>query len=679
MDINESVLKLNNIGEQRANLLNKLNIYTLKDLLEHFPRDYEDRSVIKKINGCQVGEVVTIKGKIVGKGESSRIGSLNITKIKVKDDTGVIDIVWYNQPYLKNNFYNHEFIFTGKVKTKYNRLQIDSPDYEVYSEEPLSSGRIVPIYPTTGKLSQKMIRKYIKDTLDKTLHQIQEIIPKKILQYYNLCDRKFAIKNIHFPDTTEAFFSARKRLVFEELLIIQLSIFTIKGIFKRESTNIKITDTNIETLKSCLPYKLTQAQENVMEQIKKDIISGNAMYRLIQGDVGSGKTAIAILTCFMVIKNGYQGIIMVPTEVLARQHYKSFNKLFTKQGINTVLLTGNLKTKEKLEVKEKIANGEAQMIVATHAILEENIKIKNLGIAITDEQHRFGVKQRSILFEKGTNPNVLVMSATPIPRTLALILHGDLDISIINELPPGRKVINTVCVNSTYKERIFNFIKKEVDNGRQVYIICPTIEESDTNDLKSVVNYTKDLNNGCLKNYNVQYLHGKMKNKEKQEIMDKFINSEIKIIVSTTVIEVGINVPNATVMLIENAERFGLSQLHQLRGRVGRGQHKSYCILITNSKNKTTKERMKAMVSTNDGFKISELDLKIRGPGDFFGTRQHGLPEMKIANLYKDIDILKQVQSISKIIYGNIINTNTKEYDNLKNLIKLYLNGKIHL
>lgn len=679
MDINESVLKLNNVGEQRANLLNKLNIYTIKDLLEHFPRDYEDRSVIKKISQCEAGEVVSIKGKIVGKGESSLVGSLNITKIKVKDDTGVINIVWYNQPYLKNNFYNKEFIFTGKVIEKYNTLQIDSPDYEVYSNELMSSGRIVPIYPTTSKLSQKMIRKYIKDALDKTLQEIQEFIPKEILQSYNLCNRQYAIKNIHFPETTEAFFSARKRLVFEELLIIQLSIFTIKGIFKRESTNIKITNTNIQPLKNCLPYKLTQAQEKVMSQIEKDIMSGNAMYRLIQGDVGSGKTAIAILTCFMIIRNGYQGIIMVPTEVLARQHYISFSNLFKEQGINTVLLTGNLKTKEKLEVREKIANGEAHMIVATHAILQENVKIKNLGIAITDEQHRFGVKQRSTLFEKGNNPNVLVMSATPIPRTLALILHGDLDISIINELPPGRKAIDTVSVNSTYKDRIFTFIKKEVDNGRQVYIICPTIEESEANDLKSVIKYTEELKNNYLENYNVEFLHGKMKNNYKQEIMDKYINGEIKIIVSTTVIEVGINVPNATVMLIENAERFGLSQLHQLRGRVGRGQHKSYCILITDSKNKTTKERMKAMVSTNDGFKISELDLKIRGPGDFFGTRQHGLPEMKIANLYNDIDILKEVQSLAKEIYENKFNINNHEYDNLNNIVGQYLKGKIHL
>lgn len=678
MNLNDSILKLNNIGEQRAVLLNKLNIYTVKDLLEHFPREYEDRSVIKKISECEEGEIVSIKGRVYEKGESKKIGSLDITKIKISDNSGTIYAVWYNQPYLRKAFNNQEFVFTGKVIKKYNVLQIESPDYEVYTQETLSSSRIVPIYPTTYKLSQKMLRKYIKEALDATVDKLDDFLPGYIILKYNICDRKHAMFNIHFPNSSSSFFSARKRLIFEELLVIQLSLFTIKGVLKKENSNIEIKNIDDSPLISKLQFRLTKAQEAVLSDIKQDMLSSQVMYRLIQGDVGSGKTAVAMVASYITIKNGYQSIIMAPTEVLARQHYASFKSMFLSLDINTVLLVGSLKKKEKKEVKAKIASGEAHMIIGTHAIIQEDIIIKNLGMAITDEQHRFGVNQRSKLIEKGKNPNVIVMSATPIPRTLALILHGDLDISIIDELPPGREKVDTICVNSTYKQRIINFIKREVDNGRQAYIVCPNIEESDTENLQSVIKYTEILKKDLLHNYRVEYLHGKMKPDEKEKVMESFKSGEIKVVVSTTVIEVGVNVPNATIMVIENAERFGLSQLHQLRGRVGRGQYKSYCILVTDAKSKVSKERMKAMVSTSDGFKVSELDLKLRGPGDFFGTRQHGLPEMKIANLYKNMDILKQVQALATEMYESTNYKENNEFNKLRKVVESYIRGKIH-
>jgi len=674
-----NIKTLNNVGEQRAKVFNSLGIYTIEDLIEYFPRDYEDRSVIQNIKDCEVGDVVNIKGKVDSKGQNAVIRSLTITKVKVRDKTGIIDIVWYNQPYLKNSFNNNgEYIFSGKVTEKYKKKQLESPDYEAFSEELLSSGRIVPVYKLKEKLSQKMIRKYINDALGVMQNNFFDILPESIRDAYRLCDIKYAINNIHFPESSDAFFSARRRIVFEELLILQLTLFTMKGVFTR-GKNEPIKNINIDEITDALQFKLTNAQEAVMNEIKKDFTSCNVMYRLIQGDVGSGKTAVAMLACFTMIRNGYQAIIMAPTEVLAVQHYENFKMLFDKFGINTVLLTGSLRKKEKELVREEIANGYANMIVGTHAVIEDNINIKNLGLAITDEQHRFGVKQRSKLVEKGKNPNVLVMSATPIPRTLALILYGDLDISIINELPAGRQKIDTVFVNSSYKERIFIFMKKEVDSGRQAYIICPTVEESENSDLKSVVSYTEELKKEHFKDYPLEYLHGKMKPKEKQRIMEEFKEGKIKIIVSTTVIEVGINVPNATIMLIENADRFGLSQLHQLRGRVGRGSYKSYCILVSDAKSKTTKERMKVMTSTNDGFEISELDLKIRGAGDFFGTRQHGITEMKVANLYTDMDILKEAQKLSKQLFENSDYTNNIEFQALRTTVERYLNEKIHL
>lgn len=651
MRLESPVLEIHSIGEQRVKKLYHLEIYTVKDLIEYFPRDYDDRSNVKKIKDLILNEENTFQAKIVSNAENIRIQSRILTRVKVKDETGAIYLVWYNQPYMKTTLKeNEEYIFTGKLQKKYGRLEISSPEFEKISDrELLSNGRIIPIYASTLGLSQKILRSLIKDTLDKTRNQLNDFIPLWVRKQYQLCERNFAIQNIHFPKDKESFFIARKRLVFEELFLLQTSLLKIKNAFCSKRTGIYLSyQVECDTFLYQLPFELTNAQKKVFEEIKKDMKSGKIMNRLVQGDVGSGKTAVAMLTAFLTIKNGYQAALMVPTEVLANQHYQSFQKAFEKFGIQTVLLSGSLTKKEKTQALEDICLGKAQMVIGTHAMIQKTVIFQHLALVITDEQHRFGVKQRSALSDKGNNPHILIMTATPIPRTLALILYGDLDISIIDELPPGRQKIDTLAVTSSYHERIYRFIKKEIAEGRQAYIVCPMVEENEKMELEAVTSYTKKIKESVFQNYSVECLYGKMKPKEKQEIMEKFLKQEIQILVSTTVIEVGVNVPNATIMLIENAERFGLAQLHQLRGRVGRGAQQSYCILVCDSKNEVAKERMNVMKKSSDGFVISEMDLKLRGPGDFFGTKQHGLPELKIANLYKDVQILKEAQQAAE-------------------------------
>ncbi len=681
MDLSNSVSSLNNVGEQRLALLGKLNIFTLEDLIEYFPRNYEDRSKITKIAEISEDEVYTIKAKVYptisGIAENTAINGKIITKVKLHDGTGLLEAVWFNQPYLKSKFKKgEEYIFTGKITIRLDKKQIESPDFEIVSQkESLSFGRIIPIYLLTVKLSQKMLRTFIKNCLDEVKEQITDFLPREILQKYNLIDRKTAIENIHFPKTNESFFLARRRLVFEELFLMQIALLKMKGFIKRKTTQ-KYENPSCEKLLNILPFEMTSSQLNVISEIKKDFVDGVLMNRLIQGDVGSGKTAIAMATAYMVINNSdncCQAALMAPTEVLTVQHYNSFKKYFDKLGIETILLSGSLKRKEKNIALESISSGKSKMIIGTHALIQQNVEFKNLCLVITDEQHRFGVRQRITLKDKGLNPHFLVMTATPIPRTLALILYGDMDVSVINELPPGRQKIDTYSVNNSYRTRVYNFIRKQVSEGRQAYIICPMIEESETIKLNSVLKYTEDLKK-ILLDLKIECLHGKMKQDIKQKTMEDFINGEIDVIVSTTVIEVGINVPNATVMLIENAERFGLAQLHQLRGRVGRGSDKSYCILITDSKSKICKQRMEAMSKTGDGFEISELDLDLRGPGDFFGTKQHGIPEFKIANLYKDISILKEVQEAAVAILSKDFDLNDHENILLKARLSGYLN-----
>lgn len=653
MELGQSILDIKNIGAERAKKLNKLGIFTVEDLIEYFPRDYDDRSHITKINEINLNQVNTVKGKITAKPETMRIRNMQITKARIDDGSGMLELVWFNQPYLKNTLKaKSEYMFTGKVCEKYARLQMESPEFEIIDDKVLlNTGRIIPVYASTYKFSQKLFRGLIFETLKEIKGQLEEFMPENLRKNFNLCNRSFAIENIHFPENDESFFMARRRLVFEELFLLQMHLLQLKGNIKKRKCGTVLKNLSYKKLADSLPFELTNSQKFVIKEIINEIKSGEVINRLIQGDVGSGKTAVAMAIAFIIINNGYQCAFMAPTDVLANQHFENFKNIFGMLNINCVLLTGSQKKREKKEIYSKIENGDANIVIGTHAVIQDAVKFKKLGLVITDEQHRFGVNQRNLLAEKGDNPHILVMSATPIPRSLALILYGDLDISIIDELPPGRQKIDTIFVNTNYRNRVYNFIIKNAEEGRQSYIICPMIEEGENKELKAVIEYTEKLKNEVFFNIRIECIHGKMKNDAKQEIMKQFSEGKIDVLVSTTVIEVGINVPNATIMLIENAERFGISQLHQLRGRVGRGSDKSYCILISDSKNKVSVQRLKTMTQTENGFEISEKDLNLRGPGDFFGTRQHGVPELKIANLYKDIPVLKEVQSAAMQLY----------------------------
>lgn len=653
MKLDDNIDAVKNVGAERKKRFNKLGIFTVLDLLEHFPRDYNDRSNLKKTDEIVLNEENTIKATVSSKPEIFIKGKYQVIRVKIYDERGKAYAVWFNQPYIKNTIKaGEEYIFTGKAVFKYNCVTLESPDFEAFGEkELLSSGRIVPVYSSTSGLSQKIFRSIIKSVIDETAGEIEEFIPQWIKEKYGLCERKAAVFNIHFPESGEAFFKARKRLVFEELFLLQAKLLMVKGFMKKRECGVFIENYDVSEIKKAFPFKLTDAQEKVFSEIIMDFKKNTVMNRLIQGDVGSGKTAVAMMAAYIMAKNGYQTVLMAPTDVLANQHFESFYDIFKKFGIKCVLLSGELKKREKRRVYEAIELGNAKIIIGTHAVISDTVKYNNLGLVITDEQHRFGVRQRNKLAKKGDNPHILVMTATPIPRSLALILYGDLDISVIDSLPPKRQKIDTFFVNSSYYKRIYAFIKKEIDKGRQVYIICPSIEEGEKGGVKSVEEYTKKLKTEIFPDYRVECIHGKFKADYKNSVMEEFSENKINILVSTTVIEVGINVPNATLIIVENAERFGLAQLHQLRGRVGRGTEKSYCILVSDSKNKVSLERMKIMTKSEDGFEISEKDLSLRGPGDFFGTRQHGVPELKIANLYKDIEILKVVREAAEKLY----------------------------
>ena len=671
MELNEPISVVKNIGETRCKQLNKMGVETVNDLIEYFPRDYEDKSLFVNISDVVKGEVNTFKAKVSFNPEAHRVKGMVIVRARLSDATGSIDGVWFNQPYIKNSLVlGKEYVFSGKVTEKYNRIQVESPEFEIFNPNSLNNGRIVPVYTLPARLSQKVIRTVIRDALIEVKDKIDEFLPESIIKNMGLCSRLYAIKNIHFPQNDDAFFKARYRLVAEELLLLQMRLLQLKGDVGEKTSTVKIGNYDVSGIRNQLKFDLTNAQKKVLGEIFNDFSSGYVMNRLVQGDVGCGKTAVAMIAAYLIINNGYQAVMMAPTDVLANQHYESFKAVFEPLGISCQLLTSGLKKKEKNMAYENIENGTAQMIIGTHALIQEKVVYNNLGLVITDEQHRFGVRQREMLAQKGEEPHVLVMTATPIPRTLALILYGDLDISTINELPPGRQKVDTFAVNHTYDNRLYAFIEKEVAKGRQCYIICPMIEENEKLDLRSVLKFTEELKNDRLPDLRVECMHGKLKNNEKQDIMDRFSSGEIDVLVSTTVIEVGVNVPNATLMIIENAERFGLSALHQLRGRVGRGGEKSYCVLVTDSKTKVAKERMSIMCKSNDGFVISEKDLHLRGPGDLFGTRQHGLPEMKIANLYKDINILKDVQSVAIDLYKSDENLGKKENLLLKKRIE---------
>jgi ATP-dependent DNA helicase RecG len=649
--MNVTVLK--GIGQQKSKILEKINIKTIEDLIHYYPRDYESTKEIVNINDVVLNETNIIEGIICKQPENVRIRNLILTKTKVKDDTGDINITWFKQPYLKNKFkLGDKVCLKGKAVVKYGTKQISSPQIIDGNDSILESNKeLFPIYPLTKNISQKVMYKIINTSLEYTKGQLKEFLPLNIKKEYGLCDYNYAVWQIHNPDNEHTLIEAKKRLIYDEFLMFQLGLLLIKdqAIAIDNNYNFK-SHTKCNKLLENLPFKLTNAQNKVWEEIKRDVTSSKTMNRLVQGDVGSGKTVIALLSLLFAVENGYQGVLMAPTEVLAKQHYISLQEMLVNLDIQVGLLVGSMTKKQKEEMYTKILSGEINILVGTHAVIQEKVEFNNLAMVITDEQHRFGVKQRETLTNKGNYPHVLVMSATPIPRTLALIVYGDMDVSIIDELPPGRQNIKTYGVTSSYRERLYNFIEKEIESGRQCYIICPMVEENEEMDLESVINYTEKIREEFGSNIRISYLHGKMKGKEKNEIMGKFAEGEIDILVSTTVVEVGVNVPNATVMLIENAERFGLAQLHQLRGRVGRGKHQSYCVLISDSKNQLTKKRIKVLEDSTDGFIIAEYDLKLRGPGDAFGIKQHGLPEFRIGSIFDDINILKETNIVAKNI-----------------------------
>lgn len=681
MDLDKEVQFIKGVGPNRVKLLNRVGIYTLNDLITYFPRDYEDRGKTKNIAELIDGEEALISAYPVGRMIEIKIRrNLTLCKLYVRDESGGCEMIWYNQSYLKNVFkQNVRYNFYGKIKKKMGKYEMQAPVFEEEGNNK-TTGKIVPIYPLTYSLTQRVLTSIMEAGINEVYGKMEETFPEYILDNYNLMDINNAYKQIHFPEDFTNFEMARYRLAFEELFTMQLALLCLKNKNDIKSTGISFSkDVNLEELILQLPFSLTKAQLRSLEEIELDMESDKPMNRLLQGDVGSGKTVIAMLAAYKCVKSGYQAAIMAPTAILATQHLESFQNLLGKNGIRCELLVSGITKKKKDAILQRLESGEIDILIGTHALIEEIVVFKKLGLVITDEQHRFGVRQRTILVNKGNNPDVLVMSATPIPRTLALILYGDLDISIIDELPPNRKKIETYAVQKEMDNRINQFISKNIDDGRQCYIVCPLVEENDEIDAKSVMELADEYKNRIFSQYRVEILHGKMKPKEKDSIMMKFSQGEIDILISTTVIEVGVNVPNANIMVIENAERFGLAQLHQLRGRVGRGEYQSYCILKYRGNSDIIKKRMKVISSTNDGFVISEKDLELRGTGDFFGTKQHGIPDFKIANLFVDMPILKNVQAIALSITSKDPILEKAENQKLKKLIDTKFKGRIEI
>lgn len=677
--INESIQYVKGIGPKKAEKLNKLGIYTIKDLLYYFPRQFEDRSIIKKIAQLEDEEKVTVKALITNIESYTPKKGMTITRIDVKDDTGFAKLTFFNREYIKNTFRVGDSILAfGKVKKNGRFVELNSCELEYLSASPKNIGKLVPVYPLSYGVTNKDIMNTVRMVFESKDIKIPEYMPEYILKKYRLCGIEYAIKNIHFPKDKESLKIALYRLIFEELLVLQLGLFMYKGGSSDEKGILFKRNQRLDEVLKSLPFSLTRAQNRALNEIIDDMCSEKVMNRLVQGDVGSGKTVVALLALAECVFNGYQGALMAPTEILAQQHYESFTETFEDIGINVELLTGSVTKKQKEGILQRTRDGEIDILIGTHALIEDNVEFKNIGLVITDEQHRFGVRQRGKLSSKGESPDILVMTATPIPRTLALILYGDLDISIIDELPPGRQPIETIAVEKKKRDKVYNsLVRREVDKGRQVYIVCPLVEESETLDITSATETAEEIKRDFFPDLRVGLLHGKMKPSEKDTIMTAFKNHELDILVSTTVIEVGVNVPNSTLMIIENAERFGLAQLHQLRGRVGRGKHQSYCVLIYGSNSEVCRKRMSIMEETNDGFKISEKDLEIRGPGEFFGTMQHGVPELKVANLFKHMKILKTVQQEARIIIGEDSTLDFKEYRGLKREIESKFKDKI--
>lgn len=648
LNLDSNIQFIKGVGEKRAKLFNSLGIFCVDSLIHFYPRKYEDWSASKKLEAVKSGETVSIKATLITPVKEAMIRrGLTLFKCKFSDGKNVISVTIFNNKYLAKSLRIYEdYYLYGKIEKSLFNFSMNSPKIEK-AENILA---IQPVYPAKEKLTSRSISKIMKTALDE-LGEIEETLDDEIMQKYSLISLDKAIRNIHFPNSADDYLPARKRLIFEELLTLQLGLLKLKS-NKKSETALVIKDDYSSEFEKLLPFNLTNAQKRTISECLQDMKSKYPCNRLVQGDVGSGKTAVAASLIYSVIKNGYQATMMAPTEILATQHYESLLKILAPAGINIRLLTGSTPAKEKKEIKKALFDGEIDLIIGTHALIQNDVAFKNLALVITDEQHRFGVKQRAQLAEKGEDVHTIVMSATPIPRTLGLILYGDLDISILDELPPGRQEIRTDVVDSRYHKRLYKFIKDAIARGEQCYIVCPAVEENETN-IKSAEELADELANGEFKGYNLGILHGKMKPKDKEAIMKSFASGKVSLLVATTVVEVGVDVPNATIMVIENAERFGLSTLHQLRGRVGRGNKKSYCVLVSDAKGETARERLMTMKKYSDGFKIADTDLKLRGPGDFFGSRQHGLPELKIADMVEDMDTLQNAQECAKSILRN--------------------------
>lgn len=658
---------LKGVGEKRAQHLYSLGIDTIGALLRYFPRGYEDFSNQKQIFDCLNDEKVCVKARIITPVTEHKIRSnMTLFKFKISDGTAHAQVTIFNNKYLAARLNEgSEYLFAGKMQMGKFSFEMSSPEIREVGDT-----GILPVYPATRNMTSSAIAKLVKTALQNC--EIEDVLPESVRAAYKLCDLKTAIHNIHFPKSEEALANAKRHLVFEELFVLRTGLMLLKNKRKIASQFIFNTDYTTNYINS-LPFEMTDAQKRVIADCVSDMASGRIMNRLVQGDVGCGKTAVAAALMYHTAKSGFQAAIMAPTEILAEQHYKNLSESLKDSGIKCTLVTGSLKKRQRQEAKDMLSSGEVQIAVGTHALISEDIEFKNLALVITDEQHRFGVSQRASLSGKGVHPHTLVMSATPIPRTLGLIIYGDLDISVIDEYPRGRQQIENYCVESALRQRVFGYIKKHLDEGRQGYIVCPMVEENEEIDLKSAEQYFAEIKDNEFKNYSVGLLHGKMKAKEKDAVMRAFKDGGIQLLVCTTVIEVGIDVPNAAIMVIENAERFGLSALHQLRGRIGRGQYKSTCIFISDYKSGATADRLNVIKSSTDGFKIADEDLRLRGPGDFLGSRQHGLPSLKIADIYADNDMLRLASMAAANLLENDPKLKNPENANLRQeIISMY-------
>ena len=659
ISLDTSIQYLTGVGPKRAALYQKLDIHTVRDLLYYFPRSYIDLTAPCDIAAMPLFEQCAVRARVVAKSSPQYIRrGMTLFRVKVADDSGSMVITFFNAKYAVEALkYDTEYIFYGRSGGTLTRREMASPS--IYPAD--LPNALIPVYPLTQGLSSKMVGANIAQALQLLGEELDDPIPDFIRQEYHLCHLQFALRNIHLPTDRESAEIARRRLIFEELLMLALSLRSVRDDTYTQTSYV-CGKADLQPFFDQLPFTLTGAQQRAIDQVRQDLAKNTPMNRLVQGDVGSGKTMVAAAASYIAFQNHYMSALMAPTEILAQQHYHGLSRLLEPLGMRLGLLCGSMTAKEKRDIKERIALGMVDLVIGTHALISKDVDLPNLALVVTDEQHRFGVRQRASLSEKSNHPHTLVMSATPIPRTLALMIYGDLDVSSIDELPPNRQPVKTYVISSKIKERAYNFLKDHLDRGLQGYIVCPLVEAMETTpaNLQNAEEYADKLARGSFQNYRVGVLHGKMRAKDREAIMQQFASGEIQLLVSTTVIEVGVDVPNAVIMMVENAERFGLSQLHQLRGRVGRGSVQSYCILISDTQNPDTKQRLQVLHQTNDGFKVAEYDLKARGPGDFLGKRQHGLPQLKIADLSSSMDTMEQVQQAAQQIHEHPLSAGEK-------------------